>query len=104
MSERSSDDDLIREEEAAARRDAGHIGGVAGDEDDDPAYRAVNESGGGEAEGFELAEEDLIRNASHDDGKGDPLADAFTGEVESDRSGAEYGEADSEDPEDLGRD
>jgi hypothetical protein len=105
MAERSSDDDLIREEEAAARRDAAHIGGVAGDEDDyDPEMRAVYEGGGGEAEGFEEAERDLIRNASHDDGRGDPLGDAFTPESESDLSGAEYGEADSEDPADLGRD
>jgi hypothetical protein len=97
MSESHSDDDLVREEEAAARRDAGHIGGVAGDEDDfEPEMRAVNEAGGGEAEGFEQAEQDLIRNASHDDGRGDPLSDAFTGEVEADRSGAEYGEADEE--------
>lgn len=97
MSERSSDDDLIREEEAAAARDAAHIGGTAGDEDLDPAERAVSEGGGGEAEGFELAEEDLIRNASHDDGRGDPIGDAFTPESESDLSGAEYGEADEED-------
>ena len=97
MSESHSDDDLVREEEAAARRDAGHIGGVAGDDDDfEPEMRAVNEAGGGEAEGFEQAEQDLIRNASHDDGRGDPLSDAFTGEVEADRSGAEYGEADEE--------
>ena len=29
--------------------------------------RAVDEAGGGEAEGFELAEEDLIEHASHGD-------------------------------------
>jgi hypothetical protein len=95
MPERTPDDDLIREEEAAAAADAGHIGGRAGDEDDfDPAMRPVYEAGGGEAEGFEQAEADLIDNATHSDGRGDPESDAFTGEVESDRSGAEYGEAD----------
>jgi hypothetical protein len=97
MAERTPDDDLIREEEAAAAADARRIGGRAGDEDEwSPEMRAVYEGGGGDAEGFELAEEDLIRNASHDDGRGDPEADAFSGEVESDRSGAEYGESDAE--------
>jgi len=98
MTERQDDtDDLVREEEAAAAKAAGKIGGVAGDEKDfDPAMRPVYEAGGGEAEGFEQAESDLIDNAQHGDGRGDPLSDAFTGEVESDRSGAEYGEADEE--------
>ena len=97
MPERTPDDDLIRDEEAAAAADAAHIGGRAGDEDDfDPEMRPVYEAGGGEAEGFEQAEADLIENASHGDGRGNPEADAFTGEVESDRAGAEYGEADEE--------
>jgi hypothetical protein len=95
MPERTPDDDLIREEEAAAGSDAGKIGGRAGDEDDfDPAMRPVYEAGGGEAEGFEQAEADLVENASHGSGRGDPEADAFSGEAESDRSGAEYGEPD----------
>ena len=98
MSQRTPDDDLIREEEAAAASDAARIGGRAGDEDDfSPEMRPVYEAGGGEAEGFEQAEADLVENASHGDGRGDPLGDAFTGEVESDRSGAEYGEADEAD-------
>jgi hypothetical protein len=95
MSEKTPDDDLIREEEAAAADEAAHIGGRAGDEDDfDPAMRPVYEAGGGEAEGFEQAEADLVENASHGDGRGNPETDAFSGEAESDRSGAEYGEAD----------
>src|SRR3712207_3947032 len=98
MTERTPDDDLIREEEAAAAAAAGRIGGTAGDEDDfDPEMRAVYEGGGGEAEGFELAERDLIDNAQHGDGKGDPLSDAFTPEAESDRASVEYGEPDEED-------
>jgi hypothetical protein len=59
--------------------------------------RPVYEAGGGEAEGFELAELDLERNATHDDGSGFPERDGFTPEAESDLSGAEYGEADEED-------
>lgn len=55
----------------------------------------VEESGGGVAEGFEQAEEQLIENATHGDGEGDPLADAIDNEnVEAERSTAEYGEAD----------
>jgi hypothetical protein len=52
----------------------------------------VEEAGGGEAEGFEQAEDQLERHASHEDAGGNPTADAFTAEEE--RSGAEYGEAD----------
>jgi hypothetical protein len=51
----------------AAASEAGHIGGVAGDEDLDPRERAVIEAGGGEAEGFEQAEALLIEHASHGD-------------------------------------
>ena len=52
------------------------------------------EAGGGEQDGWEQAERDLIENASHGDGHGNPLRDALEPEVESDLSGAEYGEAD----------
>jgi hypothetical protein len=105
MTERPADDERIREEEAAAAREAAGIGGVAGDEDQfDPAMRAVYEGGGGEAEGFELAEADLIENASHGDGHGDPLSDAFSPEAETDRSTAVYGEPDEEDTTELVRD
>ena len=97
MAERAPDDDLIREEEAAAAAEAAGIGGIAGDEDDfSPEMRPVYEAGGGEAEGFEQAEADLIDNAQHGDGHGDPLSDAFTPEAESDRSDATYGQADEE--------
>jgi hypothetical protein len=93
--QRPDDSDLVREEEAAAAAAAANIGGVAGDEDDfDPAMRPVYEAGGGVAEGFEQAEADLVENAQHGDGRGDPLSDAFTPEAESDLSGAAYGEAD----------
>lgn len=98
MAERDPrDDDRVTEEESAAGADAGRIGGRAGDEDDWPAeMRPVYEAGGGEQEGFETAQDDLIDNASHGDGHGDPLSDAFSPEAESDRSGAAYGEGDQE--------
>jgi hypothetical protein len=105
MAERTPDDDLVRDEEAAAASDAGRIGGVAGDEEDfDPETRPVYEAGGGPAEGFEQSEADLIENASHGDGRGEPLSDAFSGEVESDRSTAAYGEPDELDTTEVVRD
>jgi hypothetical protein len=85
----------------AARRDAAAIGGRAGDEDLDPALRPLVEGGEGEAEGFELAEEDLIEAASHGDSAADPLGDAFTPEVDGFDNVDSYGEADRED---LGED
>jgi hypothetical protein len=97
--ERIPDDELrVRAEEKAAAAEAGEIGGEGSDEDLDPAERPVREAGGGEAEGFEDAEDELIENAAH--GEGNPLPDEFTGETESDLSGAEYGEADEAIPPD----
>ena len=55
--------------------------------------RAVSEGGGGEAEGFELAEEELIEHASHGDPGPDPTHLAGTPE---DYRGDEGGEADHE--------
>ena len=62
-------DDRAEEEARLAARDAGHIGGTPSDGleaglPDDPALVPVYEAGGGEAEGFEMAEEELIENAS----------------------------------------
>ena len=71
------------------------------DEKNDPAMQPVEEAGGGVSEGFEQAEEDLIENASHGEGAGNPETDAIDNEdAEAERSTAEYGEADDEDPED----
>ena len=106
--ERYDDDpDFITREERAAAAEARAIGGPASDvggadldEQIDDALRPVYEAGGGDAEGFELAEHDLVRNASHDDGQAFPERDAFTPEREADRSTAEYGEADEEEPPD----
>ncbi len=105
-----SDDepDLATREERAAAAEARAIGGppepdlgpAGSDERVDEAMRPVYEAGGGDAEGFELAERDLERNASHDDGAAFPERDAFTPERESDLSPAEYAEADEEEPAD----
>jgi hypothetical protein len=105
MAERERDD-LVRDEEEAAAAEAASIGGGVprGEEDLDPAMRPLYESGQGDAEGFEQAEQDLIDNASHGDGRGDPISDAFTPEAESDRSTAVYGEPDEEDTTELVRD
>jgi hypothetical protein len=57
---------------------------------------AVYEGGGGEAEGFELAEEELIENATHGDGRAEPIGDAFTPEIESDEATVVDAEGDEE--------
>jgi hypothetical protein len=75
------------------------------DKKNDPAWAALNESGEGVSEGFELAEEDLIEHASHGDehSAGRILQDAF-GEDEDDRvmANEEGGEADEAMAPDLG--
>jgi hypothetical protein len=87
-------EELIAEEESAAGAEAACIGGGAPRSGRDPAMEPVYEAGGGEQDGWEQAEADLIANATHADGHGNPARDAMTPEVESDRSGAVYGEAD----------
>ena len=52
----------------------------------------MEQAGGGESEGFEQSEEQLVRFASHEDAGGSPTQDAFTPEAESD--GAQHGESD----------
>jgi hypothetical protein len=64
--------DRAREEAEAAAAEAAAIGGRASSEPPsgepaDEASRAVVEGGGGEAEGFEQAERELIEHASHGD-------------------------------------
>jgi hypothetical protein len=92
-----TDDDFVAAEEAAAAAAARSIGGPRLDDaHGDEAFEAVAEAGGGESEGFELAEEQLIDNATHGGGRADPIGDAFTPEVEADESTAVDGEADEE--------
>jgi hypothetical protein len=57
--------------------------------------RAVEEAGGGEAEGFELAEQDLIDHASHaDDRSSTSILSA--GSPAEEPTDSDYGEADEE--------
>jgi len=83
-----------REVDAAAYA-ARAIGGQAGDEDVDPVERPLQEAGQGEAEGFELAEEDLIEAAEIGVAWVDPVRAAFPAESEG-GSGPTYGEPDHE--------
>lgn len=78
------------------------------DDPNDPAMAPVYEAGGGESEGFEMAEEALIEHASHGDEHG--TTKIFTdaeGLVEEERAPGDdddlYGDADAEHDDDLGR-
>jgi hypothetical protein len=95
-----SERDPIAEEEAdAAAAEAARIGGPTPDDGvEDPAQRPLVEGGEGEAEGFELAEEELIDNASHGDQKRFPNRDAGAPE---EPTGTAYGEPDEEIPQDA---
>lgn len=100
MTESNAERDPIAEEEVeAAAAEAAEIGGPAPDDPvDDPAQRPLVEGGEGEAEGFELAEEELIDNAEHGDEKRFPNRDASPPEEPTE---AEFGEADEEIPRDA---
>jgi hypothetical protein len=98
-------DALVERETSAAAAEAGRIGGPGGGSaGEDPAMAPVEEAGGGEAEGFEQAEADLVEAASHGDPAPDPTRVAFTPEAESDESTARYGEPDEEDVTEVVRD
>jgi hypothetical protein len=56
---------------------------------------AVEEAGGGQAEGFELSEQELIDHASHGDLQ-TPARIIFDAGPEEEPASAEYGEADTE--------
>jgi hypothetical protein len=89
------DEGTIREEEEAAAAEAARIGGRSGMEGMDEARRASAEHGGGEAEGFEEAEDLLEEHATHGDLSANPLSDAAATEAEPDPS--THGEADEVD-------
>ncbi|WCB92532.1 hypothetical protein DSM104299_01228 [Baekduia alba] len=92
-----TDDDFVAAEEAAAAAEARDIGGPRLDDaHGDEAFEAAYEAGGGESEGFEAAEDQLIENATHGDGRAEPIGDAFTPEVEADEATVVDGEADEE--------
>lgn len=87
-------DTLVAQQEAAAGAEAASIGGTAPPDAPDPAMDPVYQAGGGEQEGWEAAESDLVENATHGDGYAEPERDALTPELESDRATVVYGEAD----------
>jgi hypothetical protein len=84
------------EEINAAALEAGSIGGVAGDEQLDAARRPLIEAGEGEAEGFELAEQELIEAAQYGDEEMDPMLGAFSPEHGAAPDRFTYAEADHE--------
>src|SRR3954451_17833036 len=100
-----SDSEFERRQQQAAASEAAHIGGepgkVPGYDDDpttpglseDPARKPVEEAGGGEAEGFEIAEAELVDRAENPRGQS-PLA-ARERVSEDDRAETEYGASDS---------
>jgi hypothetical protein len=102
--EPASDDAIVQTEEERAAAEARGIGGPAPPAEGDEASRAVEEAGGGEAEGFEQAERELEEQASHGENRWDPETDAFSPEEEADDSSAVYGEPDEVDPSEVTHD
>lgn len=96
-------DRLAEEQAAAAAAEAAQIGGPPPEDGLDPAQRPVVEGGGGVAEGFEQAEADLIRQASHEDA-GAPPSDDLAGSPEDARVTAVYGDADEVEASEVVRD
>jgi hypothetical protein len=96
--QRSDDDRFAREEKEAAAREAGRIGGRSGDEELDESQRPLVEAGEGEAEGFEVAEQDLVEHAENPGDEAIPRLDQFDGEPE-EGDPRVYGEADEEEKE-----
>jgi hypothetical protein len=88
--------DLVAEEEAAAAAEAGAIGGHTDTQRLPEAERPLAEGGEGVAEGFELAEEQLIESASHGRKHGHPLGDGFPEEDARSEGLTIHGEADHE--------
>ncbi len=93
--------DRAREEAEAAAEEAAAIGGSPSSEPPsaehvDEASRAVVEGGGGEAEGFEEAERELIEHASHGDQHAARQAIEDAPGQSDDARAAEGGEADEE--------
>ena len=95
--EEREEEQLAEEEAEAAAAEAGEIGGPAPFESDDPAERPLIEAGEGEAEGFELAEEQLEDIASHGDQHRFPGRQAPPPEEAADSA---YGESDQAIPDD----
>ena len=102
----TEDNDPLAEEEAeAAAAEARNIGGrptrdLEEDLPHDPAMDPVYEAGGGEQDGWEMAEEELIEHSEQ--GPNRPEAQVRVREEEFDEEGEPdrdlYGEADDEQP------
>lgn len=95
--------DIAREEADRAAREAAAIGGnpsdeepLTGDEGTGEADRAVVEAGGGESEGFEQAERELVEHATHGDQHAARRVIQDAPDETDDGRSAEAGEADSE--------
>src|SRR5215213_7383209 len=78
---------LLAQEAIAAAAEAAAIGGPGSPDADDPAMQPLYEAGQGDLDGWESAERDLIENAPHSDGGGNPLRGACSPEAETDGSG-----------------
>ena len=99
-----SESEFERRQEDEAAAEAARIGAEVGrtpgrdddlippGESDDPAMRAVEEAGGGEAEGFEQAEAELVERAENPHGPS-PMADRERVSEDA-RAEREYGEGD----------
>ncbi len=85
-----------REQERRAAAEAAAIGGPGAQGGQDPAMAPVREAGGGEAEGFEEAEEQLIERASHGDQQSAHAVIHDAGRDEEPQAERADGEADSE--------
>ncbi len=94
------DESIVEEEEAEAAQEAAAIGGRRDPDTDDPAQEPLVEAGEGEAEGFELAEKDLVDIAEHGDEHRFPDGMA---QPEEPQDPDEYGEADQAVPPDENR-
>jgi hypothetical protein len=92
MTERDPIERDVEREEAAAAREAANIGGRSGMEDVPEEDRPLAESGEGEAEGFEQAEQLLEERATHQDDRGKPFRDRP--DPEPDHQRTSYGEPD----------
>jgi|SRR5918999_3093446 hypothetical protein len=98
------DEQTVKREEDRAGAEAAEIGGPDPEYQGDEESRPLEEAGAGEAEGFELAERDLVEHASHGDHRSSPRRDPFEIEEESELSSAVYGEPDEVDPTEVTRD
>jgi hypothetical protein len=85
-----------RQETELAASEAGRIGGGGRGARGDPAEWPVREAGGGEAEGFEEAEDLLVEHASHGDMQSAHAILHDQGRVEQQNDRRQDGEADHE--------